>query len=138
MQNKVNSLQSSWIKRLYNDCFHEWKIIHLNQLNKTFGPSYKFPSNPSFEKSFFFFLEIFKKSRFKKSSLKKLLPFYRHILNSWSQSLSESPQTSSQILSQFLWFNKYIKITVMYLPKFSNEGLLAAIWKWQDHIMDQS
>ena len=122
MQNKVNSLQSSWIKRLYNDCFHEWKIIHLNPLNKTFGPSYKFPSNPSF----------------KKSSLKKLLPFYRHMLNSWIQSLSESPQTSSQILSQFLWFNKYIKITVMYLPKFSNEGLIAVIWKWQDHIMDQS
>ena len=27
MQNKTNSLQSSWVKRLYDDCFHEWKII---------------------------------------------------------------------------------------------------------------
>ena len=31
-------------------------------------------------------------------------------LKSWSQSLSGSPETSSQILSQLLWFNKYNKI----------------------------
>ena len=61
IRNKVNSLQSSWVKILYNDCFHEWK---------TFGPSFNSHSNLSF----------------KKSSLKKLLPFYRHMLNSWSQS----------------------------------------------------
>ena len=109
IRNKVNSLQSSWVKKLYDDCFHEWKIIPLYQLNKTFGPSFKFHSNLSF----------------KKSSLKKLLPFYRHMLNSWSQSLSGSPETSSQILSQFLWFNKYIKIegTVIHFPKFSNKGI---------------
>ena len=78
-----------------------------HQLNKTFGPSFKFHSNLSF----------------KKSSLKKLLPFYRHMLNSWSQSLSGSPETSSQILSQFLWFNKYIKIegTIIHFPKFSDK-----------------
>ena len=105
IRNKVNSLQISRVKRLYN----EWKIIPLYQLNKTFGPSFKFHSNLSF----------------KKSSLKKLLPFYRHMLNSWSQSLSGSPETSSQILSQFLWFNKYIKIegTVIHFPKFSNKGI---------------
>ena len=34
-------------------------------------------------------------------------------------------QTSSEILSQFLWFNKYIKIegTVIHFPKFSNKGI---------------
>ena len=76
---------------------------------KAFAPSFKFHSNLSF----------------KKSSLKKLLPFYRYTLNSWSQSLSGSPETSSQILSQFLWFNKYIKIegTVIHFPKFSNKGI---------------
>ena len=43
----------------------------------------------------------------------------------WSQSLSGSPETSSQILSQFLWFNKYFKIegTVIHFPKFSNKGI---------------
>ena len=109
IRNKAKSLQSSWVKRLYNDCVHEWKISPLYQLNKTFGPSFKFHLNLSF----------------KKSSLKKLLPFYRHMLNSWSQSLSGPPGTSSQKLSQFSWFNKYIKIegSVVHFPKFSNKGI---------------
>ena len=108
IRNKVNSLQSSWVKRLYDDCFHEWKIIPLYQLNKIFGLSFKFHSNLSFNKS----------------SLKKLLPFYRHMLNRWTQNLSGSPETSSQILSQFLWFNKYIKNkgNVIHFPKFSNNS----------------
>ena len=109
IRNKVNSLQSSWVKKLYDDYFREWKIIPLHQLNKFFGSSFKFHSSLSF----------------KKSSLKKLLPFCRHMLNSWSQSLSGSPEISSQISSQFLWFNKYIKIegTVIHFPKFSNKGI---------------
>ena len=47
------------------------------------------------------------------------------MLNSWSQSLSESPETSCQILSQFLWFNKHMKIegSVIHLTKFSNKGI---------------
>ena len=105
MQNKVTSLQNSWVKRLYDDCFHKWKIIPLYQLNKTFGPSFKFHPNLSF----------------KKFSLKNLLPFYRHMLNSWRG----SPETSSQTLSQFLWFNKYIKTegTVIHFPKSSNKDI---------------
>ena len=47
------------------------------------------------------------------------------MLNRWSQSLSGSPETSSQIPSQFLRFNKYIKIedTVIHFPKFSKKGI---------------
>ena len=47
------------------------------------------------------------------------------MLNSWSQNLSGSPETSSQVLSQFLWFHKHIKIegTVIYFPKFANKVL---------------
>ena len=47
------------------------------------------------------------------------------MLNSWRQSLSGLRETSSQVLSQLLWFNKYIKIegTVINFPKFSNEVL---------------
>ena len=50
----------------------------------------------------------------------------------WSQSLSGSPETSSQILSQFLWFNKYIKIegTVMHFAKFFNQGINGRIISW--------
>ena len=46
---KFVSLQCSWVKKLYDDCFHEWKIIPLHLLNKYFGPSFKFHSNLHFE-----------------------------------------------------------------------------------------
>ena len=46
---KFVSLQCSWYKKLYDDCFHEWKIIPLHLLNKCFGPSFKFDSNLHFE-----------------------------------------------------------------------------------------
>ena len=42
---------------------------------------------------------------------------------SWSQYLSSSPEIPSQVLSQFLWYNNYIKIedTVIHFEKFSNK-----------------
>ena len=46
---KFVSLQCSWVKKLYGDCFHEWKIIPLYLLNKYSGPSFKFHSNLHFE-----------------------------------------------------------------------------------------
>ena len=79
MLNKVNISQSSWLKRVYNDCSHDLKIRPLYQLNQTLGPSFKFHSNLSFNKSFF----------------KKLLAFYRNMLVNWSKCLSRSPETSS-------------------------------------------
>ena len=43
---KFVSLQFSRVKKLYDDCFDEWKI---SSLNKYFGPSFKFHSNLHFE-----------------------------------------------------------------------------------------
>ena len=85
---KILSLQCSWIRRLYNDNFHEWKLIPLHLITMSFGSKFKFHSNV-------FFL--------KKTSLKKLLPFYR-------DTFSSGPETPACRLSQFLWFNKYIQI----------------------------
>ena len=47
------------------------------------------------------------------------------MLISWSQDLSRSPETSSQMLTQFLLFNKYIKTegTAIHFPKFSNKDI---------------
>ena len=47
------------------------------------------------------------------------------MLTCWSQSLSGSFETSSRLLSQFLWFNKYIKIegAVLHFAKFFNKGI---------------
>ena len=37
IRRKIISLQCSWIKRLYADSFHEWKIIPLHLISKIFG-----------------------------------------------------------------------------------------------------
>ena len=63
------SLQCSWVKKLYDVCFHEWKIIHLHLLNKYFGPSFKFHSNPHFESKV----------------LKDFPSFYEQMLMNWKK-----------------------------------------------------
>ena len=44
---------------------------------------------------------------------------------SWSQYLSASPETPSQVLPKFLWYNNYIKTedAVILLEKFSNKNI---------------
>ena len=43
--NKIIALQCSWIRRLYDDSFHEWKLIPLYLIEKSFCSSHKFHSN---------------------------------------------------------------------------------------------
>ena len=47
MRNKLTSLQILFVKTLYDDCFHEWKMIPLHLLKKMFGASFKFYSDLS-------------------------------------------------------------------------------------------
>ena len=39
------SLQCSWIKRLFNNNFHQWKLIPLYLIRQYFGKNFKFHSN---------------------------------------------------------------------------------------------
>ena len=43
IQKKI-SLQCSWVRRLYDDSFHEWKVIPLKLMKKSFGSHFKFHS----------------------------------------------------------------------------------------------
>ena len=45
------SVQCSWIKRLHDNKFHEWKLIPLHLIKSTFGINYKFHSNLDFDDS---------------------------------------------------------------------------------------
>ena len=47
----------------------------------------------------------------------------RQMVISWSQHLSASPETSFQVLSQFLWYNNYIKTAIIQFEKFSNKNI---------------
>ena len=42
---KIVSLQCSWIRRLYDNNFHEWKLIPLHLITMSFGSKFKFNSN---------------------------------------------------------------------------------------------
>ena len=44
---KVISLKYSWIRRLYNEVDHDWKIIPLNYIHNTLGKNFIFHSNLS-------------------------------------------------------------------------------------------
>ena len=46
---QTKSLQCYWIRRLYDNSFHEWKLILLYLIRKSFGTSFKFHSNLLFK-----------------------------------------------------------------------------------------
>ena len=47
---KIVSLQCSWIRRLYDNNFHEWKLIPLHLIAMPFGSKFKFHFNVFFFK----------------------------------------------------------------------------------------
>ena len=40
-------MKCSWIRTLYNECHHDWKIIPLNYIYNALGKNFKFHSNLS-------------------------------------------------------------------------------------------
>ena len=106
---KVISLQSSWVKKLYDENFHEWKIIPLHLIRITFGQNFKFHSNLSYDTKL----------------LTSFPVFYENLFRYWSQHFTVSPDLPPCILSSFLWYNKDILISnkPIYFKPFSNNNL---------------
>ena len=64
IQEKIASLQCFWVRRLYDDSFHECKVIPLDFIKKSFELHFKFHFNFLFSISYIndfpsFYLEIF-------------------------------------------------------------------------------
>ena len=90
--------QCSWVRRLHVDSFHEWKVIPLKLIKKSFGSHFKFHSN--------LLSNI--------SCTNDFPSFYLDIFCNWI-----NPGTPLCILSQYLWFNKFIIVNVSYV-NFAN------------------
>ena len=91
---KISSLQSSWIKRLFYENIHGWKILPLHIIHKSLGKTCVFHFN----------LKVNKK-------LTKNFPkYYREIIKTWGSKFSCQALVPSAILSQFLWFHSQIQI----------------------------
>ena len=93
IKSKIISLQCSCIKKLYDESFHEWKIIPLILIRNTFGECFIFNPNLDFNVPLNLFPE-----------------FYISILQTWKNAFAFLSLTPSCLRSQFLWFNKDIKI----------------------------
>ena len=99
-------IKCSWIRRLYAENFHPWKVIPLYLIEIHFGKNH-----PNLDLRNFPF-EIFPK-------------YYQVIIYRWSKYLSSPPSLPSSIASQFLWLNKDIQIDnkCVIFPNFSNKGI---------------
>ena len=67
---KTISLKCSWIRRLYNEVYHDWKIIPLHYIHNTLGKNFTFHSNLSIPNK----------------TLIHLPPFCKYIIKSWCSS----------------------------------------------------
>ena len=90
---KVAPLKCSWIRRFYNECHHDWKIIPLNYINNALGKNFRFHCNLSIPNK----------------TINSLPSYYKGIINSWCKYYSCTPKVSSLVSPQFLWYNSYIK-----------------------------
>ena len=114
IKHKILALTCSWIQRLYNENFHEWKLISLRYIHKAFVKNFKFHSN----------LHI-------PSDLICTFPsFYQDLITFSCNYYSSPPTLPSASPSQYLWFNTFIKIgnSVVYYKKFSDNQINLKCW----------
>ena len=91
---KIISLQCSWFRRFFDNSFHQWKVIPLFFINKTFGEHFKFHSNLDF----------------RDDTVKCFPSFYKSMSLDWKKIFYVNPCVPSCIQNLILWFNKFIQI----------------------------
>ena len=122
---KVVSLQCSWIKRLYDNKSHNWKVIPFHTITQKLGEKFLFHSN----------LDVNPKQ------INHFPQYYPDIFRKWNSNLSVSPNISSTITSPVIWFNKHIKIDnkslcnnslanqcISHVGQLFNENGMAKAW----------
>ena len=94
LRNKITSMQCSWVKRLFEDGFHDWKIIPLFVISKHLGKNFKFHNNIDISNNI----------------LSKFPSFYQNIFIKWISNFTLKSTFPSMILSEVIWFNSNIKV----------------------------
>ena len=105
---KLRSIKISWLRRLFDNNYHPWKIIPLKMIEQ-YDKSLILHSNFSFSRDHQFCM---------------MPPFYLEILQIWSEATSQTPTGVEQMLSQSLWFHNSILIDKkpVYFPRMSQCG----------------
>ena len=94
LRNKITSIQCSWVKRLFEDDFHDWKVIPLFLIGKHLGKNFKFHNNIDISNDI----------------LSKFPSFYQDIFIKWINNFTSKPTLPSMILSEVICFNSNIKV----------------------------
>ena len=94
LRNKIKSMQCSRVKRLFEDDFHNWKIIPLFLIGKHLVKNFKFHNNIDISNDI----------------LSKFPTFSQDIFIKCINNFTAKPTLPSMILSKFIWFNSNIKV----------------------------
>ena len=107
IMSKIKALQLSWIKRLFDDNEHPWKLIPKYLLNKHYGSEQIFYPNSELK-------------------IQNEIPlFYRNIISNWCNLASCNPLTAENVFSQRIWYNRLIKVNnkTIFNRNLSNKGV---------------
>ena len=94
LRNKITSIQCSWVKRLFEDDFHDWKVIPLFLIGRHLSKNFKFHNNIDMSNDI----------------LSKFPPFYQDIFIKWRNNFTSKSSLSSVDLSEVIWFHSNIKV----------------------------
>ena len=87
-------MQRSWVKRLFEDDFHDSKVIPLFLIGKHLSKSFKFRNN----------IDI------SNDVPSKFPSFYQDVFIKWINNFTSKSTLSSMILSEVIRFNSNIKV----------------------------
>ena len=79
----------SWVKRFFENDFHDWKVIPLFLIGKNLGKNFKFHNNIDINNDI----------------LSKFSSSYQDIFIKCINNYTSKPTLPSMILSDFIWFN---------------------------------
>ena len=94
VRNKLTSTQCSWVKRLFENDFHDWKLIPVFLIGIHLGNNFKFHNNIDINNDI----------------LSKFPSFYQDIFIKWINNYTAKRTLPSMILSEFIWFKSNIKV----------------------------
>ena len=106
---KIINLQCSWLKQLFDDSFHEWKVIPFFYIKKVFGNNFKFHSDLDY--------------KFRNNVL--LSKFYEKILSNWIFTLIHLQSSPLVFWTNFYGTIKMCELTkkTVFFKRFSEHNV---------------
>ena len=125
LRNEITSIKCSWVKRLFEDYFHDCKVIPLFLTSKHLGKNFNFHNNIDLSNHI----------------LSNFSSFYQDLFIKCINNYTPKPTHPTMILSEFIWFNSNIKVDSkpVHFSFFSNKNFIGQFFNdngktktWED------